>query len=241
MGFNYGWRGPNIVKSGLVMYLDAGSPNSYYNNTSGTTWKDISGNSNNGTLTNGPVYDSTNGGNIVFDGTNDYVITQNTTLDFSTNSNFTYCVWIYPSFNSALNSGRAVLDFTSVGPAYNRAYLRWENASLGFYFDIANNTGGSAWRTTTAPSFSANTWQYLCFTHSSSNTGLFYFNGAQRATSNLASTARTVNNNPITVGYGAVNSYYWSGRMSNILIYNVVLSDAEILQNYNAQKSRFGL
>ena len=52
------WRGPSIVKDGLVLYLDAGSPNSYFNKTS-TTWKDMSGSASNGTLINGPTYDST--------------------------------------------------------------------------------------------------------------------------------------------------------------------------------------
>jgi hypothetical protein len=66
------WRGPNIVKDGLVLYLDPGSPNSYYNKTS-TTIKNISGNNDNGTLVNGPTYNTGSGGNIVFDGVDDYI------------------------------------------------------------------------------------------------------------------------------------------------------------------------
>ncbi len=79
------WRGPNIVKDGLVFYLDAGSPNSFYPPTAGATWKDTSGNGHIGTLTNGPTYDSANGGTIVFDGVDDYVSTNyNTALtDFT--------------------------------------------------------------------------------------------------------------------------------------------------------------
>ena len=65
---NAGWRGPNIVRDGLVLYLDAGSGTSYSLYTGGVTWRDISGNNNNGTLTNGPTLNSSNGGNIVFDG-----------------------------------------------------------------------------------------------------------------------------------------------------------------------------
>jgi hypothetical protein len=61
--------GPNIITDGLVLALDAGSKKSY--SGSGTTWKDLSGNGNNGTLVNGPTFDSGNGGSIVFDGFND--------------------------------------------------------------------------------------------------------------------------------------------------------------------------
>ena len=75
-------RGPKIVTNGLVLALDAADKNSYVG--SGTTWKDLSGNSFNGTLTNGPTFSNTNGGAIVFDGTNDYVnVLDNSTLDIS--------------------------------------------------------------------------------------------------------------------------------------------------------------
>ena len=58
--------GPDIVDSGLVLALDAADRNSYPG--SGTTWTDLSGRGNNGTLTNGPTYSSVNGGSIVLMG-----------------------------------------------------------------------------------------------------------------------------------------------------------------------------
>ena len=61
--------GPNIIEDGLVFAVDAANKKSYPG--SGTTWADLAG-SNNGTLINGPTFDSGNGGSIVFDGTNDY-------------------------------------------------------------------------------------------------------------------------------------------------------------------------
>ena len=64
--------GPYIVRdSSLVLELDAADKNSYIG--SGTVWNNLSVNANNGTLTNGPTFSSTNNGNIVFDGTNDYI------------------------------------------------------------------------------------------------------------------------------------------------------------------------
>ena len=65
-----GASGPDLVQNGLVLALDASDRNSYPG--SGTTWRDMSGNSNNGTLTNGPTFNSANGGSIVFDGSDDY-------------------------------------------------------------------------------------------------------------------------------------------------------------------------
>ena len=62
---------PSLVMNGLVLALDAANPKSYPG--SGTTWTDLSGRGNTGTLTNGPTYSSANGGSLVFDGTNDYV------------------------------------------------------------------------------------------------------------------------------------------------------------------------
>ena len=77
-----------IVKDGLVLDLDAAKLDSYPK--TGTSWKDISGNGNNGTLVNVPTFNSSNGGSIVFDGSNDYVST-----NYITNSTaFTYCVWV---------------------------------------------------------------------------------------------------------------------------------------------------
>ena len=65
------FAGPEIAESGLVLALDAGNLKSYPG--SGTTWTDLSGGGNTGTLTNGPTYSSANGGSLVFDGTNDYI------------------------------------------------------------------------------------------------------------------------------------------------------------------------
>ena len=93
MAFNHGWRGPNIARDGLVLYLDAGSPNSYQG--SGTTWRDISKfYQNNGTLTNGPTFSSANGGSIVFDGVDDYVGIPNNSSINPNSGSFTIICWV---------------------------------------------------------------------------------------------------------------------------------------------------
>ena len=79
--------GPDIVEDGLVLYLDAGNEESYPG--TGTTWKDLSGNGNDGTLTNGPTFSGDNTGGITFDGSNDYVDCG----DIDITSSFTLSVW----------------------------------------------------------------------------------------------------------------------------------------------------
>jgi len=90
---------PRIVTDGLVLALDAGNTKSYPG--SGTTWTDLSGNGNTGTLTNGPTFDSANGGSIVFDGTNDYVqVTGSITV-----TSATFITWIKRDGNQTSWSG----------------------------------------------------------------------------------------------------------------------------------------
>ncbi len=78
--------GPNIVTNGLVLHLDAANTKSY--SGSGTTWTDLSGNGNNGTLTNGPTFDSANYGSVVHDGVDDYIV-GNTPVTGNTNATMT--------------------------------------------------------------------------------------------------------------------------------------------------------
>jgi len=87
------FTGPNISTSGLVLALDAANTKSYPG--SGTTWTDMSGNNNNGTLTNGPTFNSANGGSIVFDGSNDFVTLGNQSVLGFTNGIFSVEAWVY--------------------------------------------------------------------------------------------------------------------------------------------------
>jgi len=96
---------PRIVTGGLVLALDAADKNSYVG--SGTTWKDLSGNANNGTLTNGPTFSNVNGGVIVLDGTDDYVSL--TSTDSLRPSNVTLSVWFNRN-NSTIVGNEAIAE-----------------------------------------------------------------------------------------------------------------------------------
>jgi hypothetical protein len=97
-----------IATNGLILALDSGDRNSY--SGSGTSWTDLSGNGNTGTLTNGPTYSSTNGGSIVFDGSNDYIDLGNKTLGVELQDK-SACVWIYQTTSPSVFAGIIDKDF----------------------------------------------------------------------------------------------------------------------------------
>jgi hypothetical protein len=243
MAFSYGWRGPNIVKDGLVLYLDAGSPNSFYSPTAGTTWKDISGNTNNGTLVNGPTFNSSNGGSIVFDGTDDYVTLLNS---INITNIFTISVWC--SFS----------QLGSIGGNYNNrktliSYNYTYGSNQGFTFVGSGNNGtdffisfgtDQKYASSTTGYISLNTPMMLTVVANAGNELIRLYknntevNYAGRTDANI----NIIYNNTPNIGIlSPAGQNYMNGSIYNIVIYNRALSATEILQNYNSTKTRFGL
>ena len=217
-------NGPTIVRDGLVLALDASDRNSYLG--SGTTWTDISGNGNNGTLTNGPTFNSGNGGSIVFDGVDDYAITGN----FPSCANWSTEMFLYPTVFTT--SQKVILD-VNVG-------IRFEINNGKFNSHFGN---GSSWIYTFLPStttFAANTWYHVVVTVQSGGQAKIYVNSVLENTTNIGS--GTTPNIPLYIArYTGATGYEFSGRVGVTRIYNKSLSQLEILQNYNATKTRFGL
>lgn len=231
------WRGPNIVKDGLVLYLDAGSPNSYINGISDTSWKDISGNANNGTLVNGPTFNSGNGGSIVFDGIDDRVSKVGAV---DTGQNFTVNVWIYPTL---MNSQKAIIG--NGYPYTNR--IGWLLATSGgvantFFLSIGSD---NSYRTAAANTLILNTWQYItAVVTNGGGTITLYLNGQTTGTANSSITSGTItySNTEFNIGIRSLsNPNPYAGRISQTTIYNRALSSTEIQQNFNATRARFGI
>jgi len=237
--------GPDIVQDGLVLELDAADKNSYPG--SGTTWRDLSGNANNGTLTNGPTFNSGNAGSIVFDGVDDYVtIPQSNSLKFGT-GNFTLLSWIYPT--SVANSRVIENRGTSPGAGYP-----------GYQFKVQQN--GSTWRIfnsgivgltnfTVVDSnnyYPMNSWYQITMIYINNSELIFYVNGNLDTTGNTAVIGDIDNLLPVNIGATDYNlgtpstlSQPFGGSIATTQIYNRALTASEILQNYNATKTRFGL
>jgi hypothetical protein len=223
---NGGWRGPNIVKDGLVLYLDAGSPTSFPLINRSTTWRDISGNANNGVLTNGPTFSSANGGNIVFDGVDDWV---NLGAFQTLVNNFTLTLWC--RITSAV--GANILGFYNISSPFNGWGLGYAQSAAGLNF-----WDGSAWR---VPNITVtdSIWRQITVVISPTYLLSFYINGIF-STSIQGSTISTFTGNK---SIGARNDSLgpMTGNISQLQIYNRALSASEVLQNFNATRARFGI
>jgi len=229
------WRGPNIVKdSSLVLYLDASAKNSYNDLVDAGVWKDMSGNNNTGTLTNGPTYDSANGGNIVFDGTNDYVSTANT----FTLTEATFITWV--NLNGSQAGYTGVLHSRITNPVATGCSLSSGNQTtnqLGYEWNAAVNT--YSWSSGLIVPTSA--WSMIAISVSSTSATAYLCQS-----SGITSATNTVNHSSVSTNFNVgrdlfAASRYFKGNISQALIYNKALSAAEIQQNYNAVRGRFGI
>lgn len=236
MSFNYS---PKIITDGLVLYLDATNTKSYVSGS--TIWNDLSRSGNTGTLTNGPTFNSSNGGSIVFDGSNDYVVTNNN-INISSNQARTIDIWFYLNNSTARHVlcswggfGQDILCNLEVnqviGANTNYPYF------AGFNDDVY-----------IAQTIAINTWTNLTLTYdtgtiNSSNGIKMYINGLSKSIL-FPNGNRVLNttNSKVYIGYeGTGNRNPMNGRIANCKIYNRALTDTEVLQNYNTTKSRFGL
>jgi hypothetical protein len=227
------FTGAPVVDSSLKLWLDAAQTTSYPG--TGTTWTDLSGNGNTGTFVNGPTYTS---GSVVFDGTNDYVLANNTSLNsqFSTTS-VSHFSWVYPTGAGVLVSE---LGQTAPNSGYHDSNIEI-NASGAFSFSTWH---GSLTNKVVSSNLSFNTWYYVGFTYNGTNL-IGYVNGVSAVTSGTISRATPGANLYYAIAH-ADSTNLGDGTFSNMRfggmqIYNTALSNENVLTNYNAQKSRFGL
>lgn len=223
--------GSNIVRSGLILELDAANRRSYVSGS--TVWNDVSGNNITGSLVNTPTFSTTNNGLFTFNGTNQYVSLGTFTGLGTTNR--TYSFW-YTTSALPASTGRIInfpADDTSTDtPAFTLAIDNFSNLTGGL--------GGTPYDgQVTIVAYTLNTWVNVCSTITS-KTVSFYINGVFIKS---ATSTGTVPSNPIGyIGrYNTFYSQYTTGSVSFFQLYNRVLSASEITQNYNATKARFGL
>lgn len=230
------YGGPEIVTDGLVLHLDAANSKSYPG--SGTTWNDLSGNGNNGTLTNGPTFSSNNKGGIVFDGINDHIALPSLGT-FSKSSNITIETWVYssatPSTTKSIVTQYSTSTYFDCGLASN---------STGYFFAYSEQGAVAADYATDTVPYNINQWYYVVGIYDTSYVWL-YVNGIYRTKTAYNTTLSSVSNNPVWyIGKFRQNStdyYHWTGNISNTKVYTRALSASEVLQNYNATKGRYGL
>ena len=226
-----------FVTTGLVLNLDAGNTASYPG--TGTTWTDLSGNGYNGTLTNGPTYSSSNGGNIVFDGTND-VASFGNILNIGLSS-WTMSCWV--KFNSV--SGLAgIIGKTSYRGYVGRYSINLEGGNLLAFFQPDINYI----ITTPVAPYLDNKFHNLVMTINRTSMAYFYVDGISVGTPLNVSSTSNINLNTSTDNFyigsygngdGQSPLYFLNGNVSQASIYNRALTAAEVLQNYNTLRPRF--
>lgn len=227
-GFITGYVYDSLV-SGASLYFDQEGlniNNEIFNASANYVTKNII--NNKGTLINGPVFDSGNGGSIVFDGVNDYGnIPDNPALRL--NGNFTITLWhkaitkantypgpIYKGNSTTIGSGY-ILFYVSVGNG--TMYLKRENLSFGISNAVNTN------------------WSHITYTYDGVNVR-GYLNGVHSYTSSTVSFSTNADTTALQLGRA---DQYGNDAIGNIQMYNKTLTSQEVLQNFNAQKTRFGL
>jgi hypothetical protein len=223
--------GPNIVVDGLVLALDAANTKSYVSGS--TAWNDLSRGGNNGTLINGPTFNTGSGGNIVFDGVDDYV---NTTYFGSSTSDYTFSVWYNP-----LNSvSTTPLTRGRDGMGSGWSLLLGSDSSVGNRYRAGVVTGFGGYVAYSNTSLILNKWVYLTGVWISSNSINLYVNGIFNNTVSVPGNNLRTSTDGWVLG-SITTSFYTNIQIASTQIYNRILSAQEILQNYNATKTRFGL
>lgn len=226
-------RGPKIVTNGLVLTLDAADRNSYPGD--GGIWNDLSGNGNSGsfkpTTNSGPTFNSNNGGNLSFNGTSQYIDCGNV-LASLTNLSLECFVKFgtqSTSFNGIISKTLSNADGyeirTSNGATSTTTIVEFryvgDSASIGF----GTLTNGI--------------WYHLVATGANGSQKT-YINGVQ-AGSNTIALSPSANSNSLVIGKLAYSTLYANMIMAYARIYNRVLTASEVIQNYEATKTRFGL
>lgn len=232
---------PNIVRTGLVLNIDAANTKSYISGS--TTWNDLTSFNSSGSLVNGPTYNSSSLGSIQFDGVDDYCLN---VFSFSKTNVISINLWT--NFNSITNpsfpTGNPPIFQIQNGLAApnentsSKIITGWITNATGEVWGRIIDTGGTRNLSAVVGTIQviANQWNYYSYVADGTNYKL-YVNGLfkkQTAYNGIIAAYDRI----FLAAQGPERS---SIRISNVQFYNRALTATEILQNYNAQRGRFGL
>ena len=232
--------GPNLLSNGLLLYLDAGNTKSYPG--SGTTVTDLSRTGNNGTLVNTPPFSSSNLGSFNFNGTSQYISTNSpiipNTTSFSVGVWVRYTLGFFYTFLDIINNRSTstnnpgfllTTDFSSANGRI-RVQLNSASALTEFISSGANIATGN--------------WVYVVISvNRVSNTMSYYVNGSLDYTTSISSIGSLAGSTNLFIAYDAAFAgpgNYFAGDISACHIYGLPLSNADVLQNFNALRGRYG-
>ena len=211
--------GPRIVTNNLVFDLDVAVSRSY--SGSGLTVYDAETGAIGGTLTNGPVFSSSNMGSFTFDGVNDYINAGNSSsIQFSSG---TISAWAKSS-----SPGGGYRGIVAKQYAYGMFYV--DGVFTAYDWQAASPRSSGI-------NIADGAWKHLVLTFSG-GAGTLYLNGAS-----VLSAVYNISNNSynLFIGAEANANQYAACNIAQVLVYDRALLASEILQNYNATKRRYGL
>ena len=216
----------SVVITGLQLYLDAGNASSYPG--SGTAWTDLSGNNRDGTLTNGPTYSGTNGGSIVFDGSNDYVQCSGSL----TVTAATFVTWIKRNGSQGTYDGILFSRETNTtGMNFytsNQLGYHWNDSSSTYNWSSGLTIPDATWCMIAVSVTSTAATAYLCQT-----------GGTTTATNTVNHASSLLDD--IKLARDEASSRYFNGNIAVAQLYNIALSAAQVSQNFQADRGRFGV
>jgi len=234
--------GYKIVDDSLVFYLDVANKKSYISGSTTTT--DLISNID-GTLENGVGYDTDDLGSFVFDGIDDYLnMGINSIFDIDGSDSFTFSSWVkktggtfFPIFQKLYYPNGSTID------GY-RCYIRTVTNQI--FLNLYSTTGNNNITVSSVDGIDNNIWYNVVITYDGSQTAAgvkTYINGESVSLSvgSDTYTGTMITNENLTIGGQPTptNPLYGNGNISNVSLYNKVLSQSEITQNYNALKYRF--
>ena len=217
-----------MIQDRLVLALDAIDRNSYVSGSA--TWVDLSGNGYDGTLTNGPTYSPTNGGSIVFDGTNDYV-------NISTTPNLTNPLTVCAFVNTSVITGSNQVIY---GPSANGSDNWLSISNNKVQLNATQTSDVNNFSITGTTTIEANKWYYITGIVNNNVTSV-YINGIFEVSSSIQAFTAGGWNSTARIGQRATGQFPFNGSIAYVHGYSRALSATEIAQNYNAIKSRFNL
>lgn len=219
---------PTHVSSNLVMHIDAGNTSSYPG--SGNTVTDIEGGSRTMTL-NGVTYQTANGGQFNFDGSNDYMSTSTSGLNTGTVA-VSLELWVNFDQYQTTRWWLAVIGQYGTGSIHligrqgvnsKRQYGIWSGGQIGGVIGA-----------------SAGDWQQIVVTHDGTSTLKLYENNTLIGT-NTSAGALNLTNDDLSIGLRTGSESFFDGKMTILRLYDRELTAAEVQNNYDVDKARHGL
>lgn len=223
---------PPVVSTGLILHLDAGNSTSYAG--TGTTWFDLSPSGYDATLV-GPTFASNS---FDFDGVNDYVDAGAITDIGSTSTEFSVELWFKPD-------ATAIKSLIQNGSDYNtNTYYLWQQSATELVFEVWGGSGFDAVTFTDINDYVIGTWYHLVGVWKSGESLKLYKNADASANTPWSTGSiqnAVVNGNTNTIIGQRGSSFYYNGNMPIVRLYTKALTAIEVQQNFDAEKSRFGL